>query len=65
MVSVILCTYNREKTICEAVDSILAQTYRDFELLIVDDGSTDGTRALLEEYRDERMKCIYSQKSLL
>lgn len=59
MVSVILCTYNREKTICEAVDSILAQTYRDFELLIVDDGSTDGTRALLEEYRDERMKCIY------
>lgn len=56
MVSVVLCTYNREKTICESVDSILAQTYRDFELIIIDDGSTDKTAELLAQYHDERIK---------
>lgn len=47
--SVILPTYNRAFCICKAVDSLLAQTFRDWELVIVDDGSTDGTEALLRE----------------
>ncbi|EMA58880.1 glycosyltransferase family 2 protein [Halorubrum lipolyticum] len=48
-VSVIIPTYNRAETLARAVDSALAQTVDDIEVLVVDDGSTDGTRALIEE----------------
>jgi glycosyltransferase involved in cell wall biosynthesis len=50
-VSVILPAYNRETLVARAIDSVLAQTYGDFELIIVDDASKDGTRAVLETYR--------------
>ncbi len=49
-VSVIIPTYNRAGLVQEAVASVLAQTYQDFELLVVDDGSTDGTPETLEAY---------------
>jgi glycosyltransferase involved in cell wall biosynthesis len=48
-ISAIIPTYNRARLLQEAVDSVLAQRYRDFELIVVDDGSTDDTPALLEE----------------
>ena len=63
MVSILLCTYNRESLLKESIDSILAQTYQDFELIIVDDGSTDGTRALLESYKDERIRLVFQEKN--
>ncbi len=51
-VSVIIPTYNRANYICETIDSVLSQTFKDFEIIIVDDGSTDHTRDVLEKYRD-------------
>lgn len=57
-ISVMLCAYNAERYIGEAIDSVLAQTYTDFELLIIDDGSTDRTIQIVEKYKDPRIKII-------
>jgi glycosyltransferase involved in cell wall biosynthesis len=57
-VSVAMITYNHEAFVGEAVASILAQTYGDFELIVVDDGSTDRTADVLRSVRDERLVCI-------
>jgi glycosyltransferase involved in cell wall biosynthesis len=48
--SVLIPTYNREKHVRQTIDSVLAQTFRNFELIVVDDGSTDQTPALLQSY---------------
>jgi glycosyltransferase involved in cell wall biosynthesis len=53
VVSVIMPTYNQSAYLREAVDSLLAQTLRDWELLVVDDGSTDDTPAVLRAFADE------------
>lgn len=58
LVSVIIPVYNREDTIKRAIDSVLKQTYQNIELIIVDDGSTDGTRALLEQLNSKKIKII-------
>ena len=49
-VSVVIATYNRGKFITDTLDSILGQSFRDFEIIVVDDGSTDNTREVLEPY---------------
>ncbi len=56
--SVILPTYNAEKYLKEAVESILNQTFTDFELLIIDDNSTDKTREIINTYDDKRIRLI-------
>ncbi len=57
LVSVVMATYNRADAIGGAIDSILNQTYDDFELIIIDDGCTDGTSQILEKYaaKDKRI----------
>jgi glycosyltransferase involved in cell wall biosynthesis len=49
-VSVIIPVYNREKTIARAIESVLSQTFNDYEIIIVDDGSTDSTKGLVSRY---------------
>ena len=57
-ISVVMPVWNGEKHLRESVDSILAQTFGDFELVVVDDGSTDSTPAILSSYRDPRIRII-------
>lgn len=57
-VSILVLSYNREKYIATAIDSVLAQTYTNFELVIIDDGSTDNTAEVLAKYTDPRIKKI-------
>jgi GT2 family glycosyltransferase len=61
-VSVIITCYNLGQYLNEAVDSVLSQTYQDFEVVIVDDGSTDAaTQALLSDYRRPKTRVIHAQ----
>jgi glycosyltransferase involved in cell wall biosynthesis len=57
-VSVIIPTYNRADFLAETVDSVLNQTYGDFEIIIVDDGSTDNTYQVAQTFTDPRIKYI-------
>ncbi len=59
-VTVLLPVYDAERFLAEAVESILAQSFRDFELLTIDDGSRDGSAAILDEYarRDRRVRVV-------
>jgi len=63
LVSIIMLTYNRAKYISEAIDSVLIQTYKNFELFIIDDGSTDNTKEILSLYRDPRINIIFHSKN--
>jgi glycosyltransferase involved in cell wall biosynthesis len=64
LVSVFIPVYNREKYILEAVNSILKQSFTDFELIIVDDGSTDNTPNLLKSIKDKRIKLYFNEKNM-
>ena len=63
LISVALCTYNGEKFISQQLDSILCQTYKHLEIIIVDDCSTDGTFNIVSSYakKDSRIKCFKNE----
>lgn len=58
MVSILMCTYNRENYLARAIGSVLAQTFKEWELIIVDDGSTDRSREVVLSYQDGRITYI-------
>ena len=62
LISVILSAYNSEDTINESIESILNQSFRDFELLIIDDGSTDNTPKIISNLEKEN-SCIKSYRN--
>ena len=66
MVSVLMTSYNREKYIAEAIESVLASTFKDFELIIVDDCSKDNTVVIAKKYEslDSRIKVHVNEKNL-
>ena len=63
MISVCMATYNGEKYLREQVDSILSQLGEEDELVVSDDGSTDGTISILNSYRDDRIKIYHHVKN--
>lgn len=64
MISVIMLTFNRENLVTRAIESILTQTYRDFEFIIVDNGSTDASGRIADEYaaKDDRICVIHRER---
>ena len=60
-ISVIVIAFNAEGSIERCIDSILAQTLQDFELLVIDDGSTDGTRTVIDHYYNPRIRSFTQQ----
>ncbi|MEO7534699.1 MAG: glycosyltransferase family A protein [Ferruginibacter sp.] len=66
LVSILLTSYNREKYIGEAIESVLASTFKDFELIVVDDASIDNTVTIIEAYaaKDDRIKLFINERNL-
>ena len=63
-VSVILNCYNHDRYVSEAIESVLNQSFGDFELIIIDNGSTDSSRAVLERYDDPRIRRVFYDENL-
>ncbi|MGO4994993.1 glycosyltransferase family 2 protein [Jeotgalibaca porci] len=63
MISIVVPSYNREKTIKRCIDSLLLQTYKDLEIIIVDDASTDNTEDIIKLYNDERLHYVKLDKN--
>jgi glycosyltransferase involved in cell wall biosynthesis len=60
-ISVLLPAYNSEAFLAKAIQSVLDQDYRDFELLVINDGSTDGTEAVIRSFTDPRIRYVFNE----
>ncbi|MFP5434416.1 MAG: glycosyltransferase family 2 protein, partial [Alphaproteobacteria bacterium] len=63
LVSVILPTYNRARTLGRSIRSVLGQGYSNLELIVVDDGSSDDTRSVIDEFDDKRLIYVPLEKN--
>lgn len=63
-VSVVMAAYNAAEHLSAAIDSILGQTFEDFELIVIDDGSTDETSAIIQGYQDPRLRPVRNPRNL-
>ncbi|WP_414550421.1 glycosyltransferase family 2 protein [Anabaena sp. CCY 0017] len=63
-ISVCIPTFNRQNLLPYAIESVLQQSYQDFELIVCDDGSTDGTPELMSQYTDDRIKYIRHSQNI-
>ena len=63
LISIITPVYNKEKYVANAIESVLSQSFDAFEYIIIDDGSTDASPAIVDEYakKDNRIKVIHQQ----
>ena len=64
LISIVMSVFNAEAHVAEAIESILNQTYSDFEFLIIDDASTDNSFDILSSFRDERITLIQNKENL-
>ena len=62
-VSVIIPSFNRAATLPRAIDSVLKQSFDDLELIVVDDASTDGTEAVVQQFHDDRVRYLRHSKN--
>ncbi|MBQ6214577.1 MAG: glycosyltransferase family 2 protein [Oscillospiraceae bacterium] len=63
LISIIMAAYNAEKTISQAIDSVLQQTYSEFELIVINDCSTDRTADIVKAYSDSRIRFIENKEN--
>ncbi|MCX5704347.1 MAG: glycosyltransferase family A protein [Candidatus Omnitrophica bacterium] len=63
LVGIVIATYNRANLLKRAIEGVLNQTYKNLEIIIVDDGSTDNTEQIVKEYRDLRIQYIRNSKN--
>lgn len=64
LISVLLPVYNDARYVCASIESILRQTLRDFELVVINDGSTDDTPEIVSRFRDQRIRLIHNEHNL-
>src|SRR5947207_6163834 len=62
-ISVVLPVFNREQRVAQAIDSVLAQDFEDFELIVVDDASTDRTAEVARGYDDPRIRVVGQKRN--
>lgn len=63
LISIITPTFNRAYILGTAIESVLAQTYKDWELVVIDDGSTDDTKAVVTGFHDARIRYVYQENA--